>query len=222
MLALVKICWVHSQDMHPIWEELSSSTPKILHACVTYMKKNLIFLQRPPSRDLGCDLIFYFKLFRCQEHIEWNDLEWKYYWTIIPFNSINDITYCIWCLGSMSVYHSFSGFSYFMDFYPLKHQNEVFDKFFVFHYMTENFNSHKIKVIESNCSGDFTKNTFTKYTQDNGIIQSFSSSYTLELWRFDEDTMLETYRRWATNARIWLDRDYYDIVLFIFCKNNKN
>ena len=69
-------------------------------------------------------------------------------------------------------------FSRFTWFFPLKHKSEVLPTFIHFKSTIENLLSHKLKIIRTDCGGEYTVTTFQNFCSINGIFHQFSCPHT--------------------------------------------
>lgn len=53
--------------------------------------------------------------------------------------------------------------------YPLKHKSEVFDRFLEWKAMVEKTSGHKLKVLRTDNSGEFTSTKFEEFLKSEGI-----------------------------------------------------
>ena len=69
-------------------------------------------------------------------------------------------------------------FSHFTWFFPLKHELEVLPTFIHFKSTIENLLSHKLKIIRTDCGGEYADTAFQKFRSTNGIFHQFSCPHT--------------------------------------------
>jgi hypothetical protein len=69
-------------------------------------------------------------------------------------------------------------FSRFTWFFPLKHKSEVLPTFIHFKSTIENLLSHKLKIIRTDCGGEYTDTAFQNFCSTNGIFHQFSCPHT--------------------------------------------
>ena len=90
-------------------------------------------------------------------------------WGPAPITSIN----------STRFYVSFiDDFSKFTWFFPLKHKSQVLPTFIHFKTTIENLLNHKLKVLRTDCGGEYTDSSFQKYCSEQGIFHQFSCPHT--------------------------------------------
>jgi hypothetical protein len=90
-------------------------------------------------------------------------------WGPAPLTSINGTRY----------YLSFiDGFSKFTWFFPLKHRSQVLSIFMHFKSTIETLLNHKLKVIRTDCGGEYTDTAFQQYYSTNGIFHQFTCPHT--------------------------------------------
>jgi len=87
----------------------------------------------------------------------------------------------------------------------LKHKDEVFDVFRMFHAMVHNQFSAKLRILRSDNGGEYVNNNFSTFFQRNGILYELSCSQTPQQNRVAEQKnrhILETARALLFGAQV--------------------
>jgi transposase InsO family protein len=90
-------------------------------------------------------------------------------WGPAPITSINGTRFYV------SFIDDFSKFTWF---FPLKHKSQVLPTFIHFKTTIENLLNHKLKVLRTDCGGEYTDSSFQKYCSEHGIFHQFSCPHT--------------------------------------------
>jgi hypothetical protein len=90
-------------------------------------------------------------------------------WGPTPITSINGTRYYV------SFVDDFSKFTWF---FPLKHKSQVLSTFIHFKSTIENLLNHKLKVLRTDCGGEYTDSAFQDYCSTHGIFHQFSYPHT--------------------------------------------
>ena len=86
-----------------------------------------------------------------------------------PVTSHNGIRYYV------SFIDDFFRFTWF---FPLKHKSKVLPTFIHFKTTIENLLSHKLKIIKTDCEGEYTNTAFQNFCFTNGLFHQFSCPLT--------------------------------------------
>jgi transposase InsO family protein len=65
-------------------------------------------------------------------------------------------------------------FSRFTWFFPLTHESQVLSSFIHFKNTMENLLNTSLKIIRTDCGGEYTKGNFTSFCSNSGIVHQFS------------------------------------------------
>jgi hypothetical protein len=87
----------------------------------------------------------------------------------------------------------------------LKHKDEVFDVFHMFHAMVHNQFSAKLRILRLDNGGEYVNNNFSTFFQRNGILYELSCSQTPQQNRVAEQKnrhILETARALLFGAQV--------------------
>jgi hypothetical protein len=90
-------------------------------------------------------------------------------WGPAPITSINGTRYYV------SFIDDFSKFTWF---FPLKHKSQVLSTFVHFKSTLENLLNYKLKVLRTDCGGEYTDSAFQHYCSSQGIFHQFSCPHT--------------------------------------------
>jgi transposase InsO family protein len=90
-------------------------------------------------------------------------------WGPAPITSINGTRYYV------SFVDDFSKFTWF---FPLKHKSQVLSTFIHFKSTIENLLNHKLKVLRTDCEGEYTDSAFQNYCSTHDIFHQFSCPHT--------------------------------------------
>ena len=69
-------------------------------------------------------------------------------------------------------------FTRFTWFFPLKHKSQVLSSFQHFKHTMENLLKTSIKILRTNCGGEYTNNEFRNFCSNSGVLHQFTCSHT--------------------------------------------
>ena len=111
----------------------------------------------------------------------------------LPFTNSVSITTCplelvhtdVWgpapvtsCNGTRYYVSFIDDFTHFMWFFPLKYKSQVLESFKHFKSTMENILDCKIKILRSDCGGEYSKSEFQSFCSSAGILHQFSCLHT--------------------------------------------
>ena len=86
-------------------------------------------------------------------------------WGPSPITSINGTRYFVIFVDD---------FSRFTWFFPLTHKSQVLSSFIHFKNTMENLLNTSLKIVRTDCGGEYTKGDFTSFCSNSGIVHQFS------------------------------------------------
>uniref|UniRef100_A0A2N9GKR4 Integrase catalytic domain-containing protein n=1 Tax=Fagus sylvatica TaxID=28930 RepID=A0A2N9GKR4_FAGSY len=84
------------------------------------------------------------------------------------------------CNGTRYYVSFIDDFTRFTWFFPLKYKSQVLESFKHFKSTMENILDYKLKILRSDCGGEYSKSEFQSFCSSNGILHQFSCPHTFQ------------------------------------------